>query len=291
MGRAGRESWRWGEYNRRTMPLPILNQKGPSGPADLIRLFLKAEGLWCEHLAEAEALEAGTAFANPALPRIHDANNMSDVALPDGMSAQGAWEEAEAHFQAKGTTCWKWTMNPSAGLERTGPVVELLEGRGYVPSASEVHALDRSPQETIREVAGLRIIPARASFRHARQLMDRCATELWNEPQLGEAAMLHLDDPHYDALLALKGDEPVGAIGVLALGDVGRIEDVYVAPGHRNEGIGRTMMSRAMEICARSLFRVVLLGVDGGNGPALSLYRRFGFARVGEVISWRRPGL
>ena len=41
--------------------------------------------------------------------------------------------------------------------------------------------------------------------------------------------------------------------------DLGRIEPLYVAESSRRQGLGRTMMSRALEICARSLFKHVFL--------------------------------
>src|SRR5690606_38706364 len=74
----------------------------------------------------------------------------------------------------------------------------------------------------------LKIIPARASFRHSRQLVDEAVAH-WNAPNLADACMQRYDDPHYDALLALRNGQPVAHVGVLAVGDIGRIDDVYVA--------------------------------------------------------------
>ncbi len=101
--------------------------------------------------------------------------------------------------------------------------------------------------------------------------------------------MLHLDDPHYDALLALKDGAAAGAVGVLVVGDIGRIEPLYVAEGFRRQGIGITLMSRALEICARSLFKRVFLHVATDNAPALGLYRSLGFEKIGESQEWFSP--
>ena len=46
--------------------------------------------------------------------------------------------------------------------------------------------LDRIPPIRIPDIAGLKIIPARASFKHARILFDENAAR-WNEPQVAEA--------------------------------------------------------------------------------------------------------
>ena len=100
--------------------------------------------------------------------------------------------------------------------------------------------------------------------------------------------MMHLDDPHWDSWLALRDGEPVAHIAVLAVGEIGRIEDVYIAKKYRRLGIGRTMLHRALEICARSLFKHVMLMVNPKNEGAIKLYQSVGFKKVGEVTAYRR---
>jgi ribosomal protein S18 acetylase RimI-like enzyme len=139
------------------------------------------------------------------------------------------------------------------------------------------------------EAQGLTIIPARASFRHARDLAEEAAGESGGS-QEAEAAMLHLDDPHWDAAIALLGGKAVARAGVLAVGDVGRIEHVFVSEAHRRQGIGRTMMGRALEVCTRSLFKHVLLRVRPDDAPAVSLCTGFGFRRVGSMVAYEAPG-
>ena len=54
---------------------------------------------------------------------------------------------------------------------------------------------------------GLQIIPARASYRHARLLAEESAGDRWGGlEQLVEAHLRRLDNAHWDALLALKDD-------------------------------------------------------------------------------------
>jgi ribosomal protein S18 acetylase RimI-like enzyme len=131
---------------------------------------------------------------------------------------------------------------------------------------------------------GLTIIPARASYKHARQLFEEGAGD-WNTPELADADMMHLDDPHFDALLALKDARAVAHIGVLAAGEIGRIESVYVTKSMRGQGVETVMMSRAMEICARSLFKHILLGVAPHEAGAIAVYQKFGFRKIGEFVA------
>ncbi len=98
--------------------------------------------------------------------------------------------------------------------------------------------------------------------------------------------MLHLDDGHYDALLALHDGMAVGFVGVLAVGEIGAIAELFVAKPFRRQGIARLLMGRAIEICLRSLFKHVLLTVDSANEPASQLLGHLGFRMVGQLTSY-----
>ena len=270
------------------MSLPILQVRQEPTAADLVRLFHRTDAHWVEQLSEPVALEAGTAYANVEFSEVWDANNFRDAALHGDMTPRQALDEVNAHYAARGTRCAYWVMNPSAAEEQTRPLVEHLLAAGYRAQIDEILYLRRIAQRPVPEIAGLKVIPARASYRHARLLATEKASERWGGlEQLVEAHLQDLDNPHFDALLALKDDCPVACLGVLAVGELGRIENVYVSKDFRRQGIGRMMMSRALEICARSLFKHVFILVEPSNQPAQSLYKNFGFAKIGELTSYR----
>src|SRR5262249_34298229 len=150
------------------------------------------------------------------------------------------------------------------------PIERYLLSRGHVPRRQDILLLDRNPATipiAAAEIDGLKIIPTRASFRHARQLFAEAAAEAGKTKQLADANLVHLEDPHWDSLLALQSGSAVAHAGVLAVGELGMIEDLYVSPALRRHGLGRTMMARVLEICARSLFRQVMLSVGPENAP------------------------
>jgi ribosomal-protein-alanine N-acetyltransferase len=213
---------------------------------------------------------------------------MFDVALPDDTSPQQAFDAAEAHFASAGTRCWSWVMNPAAAKTRTEPMAEFLRARGYICEANDVRVLKSFPTDPLREVGDLTIIPARASFRHARAIADEIARDS-NVPALADAFMLHLDDSHTDSLLALRGGVAAGYLAVLAVGEIGNIAHLYISAPYRGQGIGRTLMSRALEICARSLFKHVFLEVEPRNVAAMRLYDRCGFRKIGQMVTYRAP--
>ena len=86
----------------------------------------------------------------------------------------------------------------------------------------------------------------------------------------------------------MRDGKVAGRAGVLAVGDVGRIDQVYVAQAFRRQGVARTLMSRALEICARSLFRHVMLSMEPSNDAARGLYDEIGFQTIGQIVSYRR---
>jgi ribosomal protein S18 acetylase RimI-like enzyme len=267
------------------MPLPILQPSHDASPETLVRLFHRTELHWVRHVGEETQLEVGTAFTNPELPTMRDSNLVMEAALPAGVTAEAAYDEVEAHFSARGVRCLSWILNPSAPPEQTRLLVGFLSGRGWRNWPLDILYLAGQKPSAIKEVGGLTIIPARASFRHTRALAEQIAAE-WREPPLADSWMRHLDDPHWDALVALRDGEAVAGVGVLAVGDVGRITYPFVVPALRRQGLGRTMMSRALEICARSLFKHVMLGVAPNNPEAIAMYQSLGFRKIGEVTAY-----
>ena len=63
-----------------------------------------------------------------------------------------------------------------------------------------------------------------------------------------------------------------------------QISGVYTAPHQRRKGLGYLAMS---QMCQRALLEMpnVTLYVNGANAPAISLYKKLGFVRVGTVRS------
>lgn len=265
------------------MPLPILSTTSET----LIRLFHKTERHWTQHVAEQTDLTLGSAYSNPELPDVHD-NRMLDASLPAGANLDEALAEVQAHFSSRRARCTNWVLNPSAPPEQTQPLIEWFSSCQARSHREDILHLMRPPNSTAAAPADVKIIPARASYRHVQELGQEQVSR--RDPQSAaqglEAMMLHLDDPHYDALLALKQGKAIAKVGVLAVGEVGRIQPLYVSEPHRGQGMGRVMMSRALEICLRSLFKHVFVSCNSENGPALSLYAKLGFQKIGEMISY-----
>src|SRR4051794_14262179 len=191
-----------GRYNA-AMPLPVLKSSSIANQDDLVRFFHKIELEYDRHLGDETQLDCGNAIASAELPGSNNANCIVDASLPPGMPLAAVYQLVKSHFESAGSTCRRWVLNPSAPIEQTKPLADDLPLRGYVRQSFNILHLPRLPQSPVREVAGLKVVPARASYRHVRALAEEESAEL------ADAAMLHLDDPRFDALLALKDSQAV----------------------------------------------------------------------------------
>ena len=79
----------------------------------------------------------------------------------------------------------------------------------------------------------------------------------------------------------------VGFIGMMFVNGTceGHVMNIAVAPGYRRSGIAAALCAEAFDHAACIGVDALTLEVRASNDPAISLYRRFGFAPVGN-----RPG-
>jgi ribosomal protein S18 acetylase RimI-like enzyme len=272
------------------MSLPILPSHRTVSTEDLVRYFYHAETDWGRQVGEEALLDGGVALSNRELAQVSDANQVVDAAIPEGGTPQDAAAEADAHFAKQGTAVLKWVMNPSLPPARTQPLAEYVAARGFHPRGYDIYYLAGQPAGAIIEVPGLTIIPSRASFKHARALAEEAAA-YFKFLQLADSIVLHIEDPQTDSLLALRDGVPAAYVSILNMGEIGYISELFVSEKFRNQGVGRTMMSRAMEVCARAVHRHVFIGVDATNAPAVRLYEQFAFKRIGVFSFYSKTKL
>ena len=268
------------------MTLPVPPSSSIVSAATLLRHYDRALLHWLRHYGDENDIGVGVAIANAELPRIAEANTLLDAIVPAEASGQATIGQIDAAFASLGATCARIVLNPDSADTLPTAFTDLLLERGYLKDTVQVLALGQAPGGLKQTYQGLTIIPARASFRHATQLAQEM---IGGEPgQAAQSLQLHLDDSHYDALIALSDDKAVAWAGVLAAGEVGLLRQLYVSPQHRHRGIGTVMLARALDICQRFAFRHVLAGVAGGNEAYLSLLTKSGFRTVGTIVLFRR---
>jgi GNAT superfamily N-acetyltransferase len=267
------------------MPLPVLRNATAATPADFIRLFHQSQLEWSRHLGEETELDFGRWIFNPDLPDSSDSNCLHDAFLIPGLSASQLLADMTERTRNAGVPWRRCSINPSAKIDQTEPLIDALKNAGWSPTPLEVRYRipDKKGDGDLFSPSDLTIIPARASYRHYRQLMEL------REPDTADIALLHLDDSHVDSLLALRGGQAVGCISVLATGEVGTLREWFVSADHRRQGIGKLLLSRALEICARGLLRHVMIGLPVDADTTARLWSARGFESIGEWKTFGGP--
>jgi len=118
----------------------------------------------------------------------------------------------------------------------------------------------------------------------------------------GLEAALFGESPAAEALIAERHHEPGGQAEILGyalffptfssfLTSTGIwLEDLFVRPSHRGEGVGRALLSAvAARVCARGGERLEWAALDW-NELALGFYRRMGASTASEWITHRLDG-
>ena len=109
-------------------------------------------------------------------------------------------------------------------------------------------------------------------------LEQRCFSLPWTAEQLKG----QLKDAQHEFIAALTPDAAVlGYVGMMYALDEGYISNVAVSPDHRRQGIADALITRLCEICTELELSFVTLEVRAGNAPAIALYEKHGFQRVG----------
>jgi ribosomal-protein-alanine N-acetyltransferase len=85
-----------------------------------------------------------------------------------------------------------------------------------------------------------------------------------------------------DGLFLDRATQPAGFVLSRRAADEAEILSVAMASEARGQGHGRALLAAHMQALAHAGVRTIHLEVEDGNHPALALYRRFGFRKVGR---------
>ena len=91
-----------------------------------------------------------------------------------------------------------------------------------------------------------------------------------------------MDNPNCYYAVGVEGDEVLGYAGMTVIAGEANITNVAVRSECRQQGIGKKLLSRLIEICNENNFELITLEVRKSNTPAISLYNSLGFKIEGE---------
>jgi len=253
-----------------TMQLKVVDASKSSSRA--WQVFYDIEYDWALALGDVTELSGATAISNPALADVWDAHRVF-VSGADFNSVRDALSQA-------GIKAVVWDINRCAARDA---MEAALRDNSFQRRAGPVQVLKKwnRPAPTSTEVI---VIPARAALDQYAELCRQWTAEDKQDAALAHAMTLHLDDPKYDALIALDDAGPVGMAGLQSRGDAGRLQEVYVVPTHRGRGIGSMLLDRVIELAARAQLKSIFVMTAPGNHKARALYTRLGFDLLGDYV-------
>ena len=110
-------------------------------------------------------------------------------------------------------------------------------------------------------------------------LEKKCFSMPWTAAQLAG----QLKDAQHEFLAALRPEDErlLGYVGMMLVLDEGYISNVAVDPDFRRNGIADALIAHLLSLCREHALSFVTLEVRAGNVPAISLYEKHGFTRVG----------
>lgn len=267
------------------MSLPILKVTTTLTSAALARQFVQSEAILSGSIVEPLPIEPG-AYCDPALSPLAIANRVVDAYLPDIATAEAMLRTVDEAFGNAGSECREWSINPTTPDEVRQKVEAALMGGGYEKQSVDLMRLQRSPTFE-KEFENLQVVPGRTSPALVAELFAE--SSLLHANLLATAMARFVDETRLDSLLAIKNGRPIGFVGVLTLGQVGRVMHLFVAESHRRRGVGSQLVARALEVCARSLFQHVFV-VDE-SAETRRMMERAGFKQATRVERFRSRGL
>ena len=109
-------------------------------------------------------------------------------------------------------------------------------------------------------------------------LEQQCFSMPWTAEQLQS----QMKDSQHEFIAAVTPDGTVlGYVGMMYVLDEGYISNVAVSPGYRRQGIADALIMYLCTACETLSLSFVTLEVRAGNTPAIALYEKHGFHRVG----------
>lgn len=239
-----------------------------------------------EQICRRETLDCGYAYYSAEYAHLPECNFLGEVSFR--LADSDAFEKVEAFYREKGLTCACWV--PAAD-QPPDEVAQVLAPHGFArrESIAMLHDGSRPPPDGNES---LRVIGARAMRRaYTRICTERFADCQPPTDEFVAAQLERLNDPQYDAFVAMLADESAGTITVHQVGEIGRIRDIFVVPALRRRGVSHALVAFALTTAARWSLRTICTAVSTENTIGRTLLTRVGFAEGGTIVSFCRPNV
>ncbi|MCJ2163836.1 MULTISPECIES: ribosomal protein S18-alanine N-acetyltransferase [unclassified Pseudodesulfovibrio] len=104
-----------------------------------------------------------------------------------------------------------------------------------------------------------------------------CFDYHWTQEQF----LLGLKNKAFRVLGIRRGEALVGYMAFSLIVDEMEILNLAVHPEYRRQGLAEVLLGKCFEMCVSCNIKKSFLDVKRSNDPALALYRKFGYKRIG----------
>ncbi|HEX8323620.1 MAG TPA: GNAT family N-acetyltransferase [Tepidisphaeraceae bacterium] len=256
------------------MKLPVITVRAAPSP--------ESEWVRFADVAMDHALALGDEVTVPGIRGVigdePETRSHAATAIVTGVATADAIEELLSLYDAQ-QAAWPRLLQPDAG-----GLAGLLRERGFRPREARLLRL-RAAAVPHADAGDVLVVPGRA----ARGPIDAWAQARSTDEPAAALWPRHLDDPQYEAIVALRNGRAVAAAGLQTRGQTGLLIDLFVNADERLRGLGTLLANRATELAARSQLADVFATTSGDDEAGPRLMERVGFATVREFVEWHPP--
>jgi GNAT superfamily N-acetyltransferase len=241
----------------------------------------RSDQVYYELVSSRHTIDCAYAYTCGDYPDLAECNFVGEVVLADTPDPVAL---VNAHFAERGLRCHRWEP---AAIQSPAPVEALVSPLGFERRETAALGLSREPAPAQCPV---RILGGRAMRRaYTAVVGQRSAAGGRLSDQLARHQLERLNEPQYDAFVALSGDDPVGMVSLLQVGEIGRICDLYVVPDRRGRGVAAALLAHVISTARRWSLRTLCARVALENDAALRVFSRAGLEEHGRIVSFSRP--
>lgn len=247
--------------------------------------ILRSTQSFCSQLCEKQTLDFGIAYYSERFRLLPEANQFREVVIEDAAHITTAYDQAERWFNDRHLFCFGWS--PAAG-DATAELTRSLEQHGF--RAEQRPVLTLTQWADIDADPDVRVLPARAlraayrrTFVEAEQPAIAAGRELF-----ADAYAERLNDPQYDAFVALVDKKPAGRCTLYQVGDFARIMDFAVLPPYADRRVAQSLLAQVLTMARRLSMRSVCVEIGPAHEAWRSAFENVGFVADGAVAEFIR---
>ena len=242
--------------------------------------LLRSSQAYCQQVCDKETLTHGIAFYSERFAHLPAANQFREVTVAAASEIPRAFDDVQRWFQSQGTQCARWAPADPTAVE---PFASFLDPHGFTARHYTAMTLTRWSDSDAH--SGLRILPARAMRAAYRESFETLTS---GTPDVANADLYEarLDDPSYDAFLALIDNVPVARGALYQLGDFARVIDFARLSTIAGDEAPAALLGHLLALARRLSMRSVHTQIAAENHPARALLESAGFVTDGELVEF-----